>query len=118
MKLFHLASTVLLLAAGACGIVIYPSPTETPELIGTLRSHDHTIYLYAGKFSVTDANGEVLADLVTEEEFQRSLPDVYVQFQRMFAGGPMMATSLNSLDYREGPPYCTVITPTTITIDP
>jgi hypothetical protein len=67
------------------------SETERPPLIGTVRSRSHAIRLYAGRFTVEDANGKVLADLVTEGGFATLLPRLFGEFQQMYAEDRLIA---------------------------
>ena len=64
---------------------------EQLPLIGTLRSRNHTIYLYAGKFSVEDANGKLLARLVDREQFSALLPKLFSEFDQMYAEREFLA---------------------------
>ena len=76
--------------------------TETPTLIGTLRSRNHTIHLYAGRFTVEDADGQVLAHLVTEEDFAKLLPELFGDFRRMYADGQLIADARTHSDLSTG----------------
>jgi hypothetical protein len=63
----------------------------TPALIGSLRSRNHTIHLYAGRFTIEDSEGKILANLVTEDEFAKLLPGLFGDFKHMYAEGRLIA---------------------------
>ena len=67
---------------------------KKPAFIGSLRSRQHTIYLYVGKFTVEDANGKVLAWLVNEKQFSTLLPELFGEFKQMYAEGQIIADNL------------------------
>lgn len=88
------------LAPGATNAVQYPvapsvngqaANVEEPPLLGSLRSREHTIYLYAGKFSVEDASGKLLARLVDQKQFSSLLPELFSEFEQMYADGEFIA---------------------------
>ncbi len=60
---------------------------SAPALIGTLRTRDHSIHIYAGRFTVEDAEGGMMAELVTKSELAQLLPDVFDQVKAMLAEG-------------------------------
>ena len=74
---------------------VQPAKVEEPALIGSLRSRTHTIHLYAGKLTVEDANGKVLARLINQEQFSMLLPDLFSEFRQMYAGGQIIADNLS-----------------------
>ncbi len=63
----------------------------TPALIGSLRSRNHTIHLYVDRFTVEDSDGQILVNLVTEDEFARLLPGLFGDFKQMYAEGRLIA---------------------------
>ncbi len=78
---------------------------ETPPLIGSLRSRQHTIHMYVGKFTVEDANGKVLAQLVNENQFSRLLPELFDDFKKMYANEQMTADILVPDELSQGWSY-------------
>ena len=64
------------------------SVSETaPAFIDKLWSRSYTIYLVTGRFTVEDANGQVLAYKVTEEDFAKLLPELFGEYRQMHAEG-------------------------------
>ncbi len=104
MKPVYVGLVALGLVAGVWAIVASMShPTPTPEstsepaaqvapaLIGSLRSRNHTIHLYLGRFTIEDSDGQVLASLVTEDEFAKLLPELFGNYKQMYVEGLLMA---------------------------
>lgn len=142
MKPFRVVLVAVVLAGGVWGVVAYlgqPTPTpkpkverpaqselpsepasqtETPALIGTLRSRNHTIHLYAGRFTVEDANGQVLANLVTKEDFAKLLPELFGDFQQMYAEGELIADNRTHRELPTGWSYSAQPTQVNIVPDP
>lgn len=45
------------------------------------------------RFTVEDSDGQILANLVTEDEFARLLPGLFGDFKQMYAEGRLIAES-------------------------
>ncbi len=95
-----------------------PARKEAPALIGTLRSRNHTIHLYAGRFTVEDANGQVLANLVTEEDFAKLLPELFGEFQQMYAEEQLIADNRTHRELPTGWSYSALPTQVNVVPDP
>ena len=76
----RLAAAVLLLA---------PAAWADEPAIGTLRTRDHDVRIIAGeppRYTVTDRQGNVVADSVTRDEIARRLPEVHRALEKGIAG--------------------------------
>lgn len=104
MKPAYIGLVALGLVAGVWAIVASMShPTPAPEsasgppvqvapaLIGSLRTRTHTIYMFVGRFTIEDSDGQVLANLVTDDEFSKLLPELFGNYKLMYAEGTLMA---------------------------
>ena len=105
MKPVYIGLVALGLVAGVWAIIAFmchPTPTPesasepaaqvvAPDLIGSLRSRNHTIHVYVGRFTIEDSDGQVLANLVTEDEFAKLLPGLFGDFRQMYAEGRLIA---------------------------
>jgi hypothetical protein len=59
------------------------SETGPPPFIDRLRSHSHTIYLIAGRFTVEDADGQALVVGVTEGRFATLFPQLFREYRQI-----------------------------------
>jgi len=97
---------VSLLGVAGCGAVdsakLARAMKSTPPPLGVMQSREYAIEVYAGPvFTVLSAKGEVLAELVTIEQLQASLPDVYRGLEHVYAAN--LASSLRHAGIRQGP---------------
>jgi len=73
----------------------------TPPPLGTLQGREYAVEVYAGPvFTVLSADGEVLAELMTAEQLQASLPEVYRKIERVYAAN--LASSIPSFGFDSG----------------
>lgn len=91
-----------------------------PVLIVTVQSRELVVHIYTGgRYSVTDAEGEALAELVSEDELPALCPQVHEDLQRMLAGSALWAdlraegrTPLSGAERREmGPAVMSIDLP-------
>lgn len=67
-----------------------PPPLEALHVVTTLQTRDHEVTVYAGddglRFTVVTAgDGELLARRLPQDEFARSFPGIYRNFETAFA---------------------------------
>jgi len=86
-----------LLGCGACGNdqTLLERSARKPDPLGTLQTRDYTIEVYAGPaYSIYDADGRALAELVTTFELHAQLPELSDRLHQMLAASPLHADAL------------------------
>ena len=66
---------------------VRPALAQSPVLVGSLHSRNHTLYLYSdGKCSIESADGEMLADRITKREMAERYPHIQTELRTYLAG--------------------------------
>ena len=62
------------------------TPPDSLVLIVTIQSRDHSVKIYSGdRYTVENTKGQLVAELVTEDEFKQLLPEVFARVNEALA---------------------------------
>ncbi|MCP4590264.1 MAG: hypothetical protein GY842_05950 [bacterium] len=62
------------------------TPPDSPVLIVTVQSRDHSVKIYSGdRYTVENAEGQLVVELVTEDEFKQLLPETFAHVKEALA---------------------------------
>lgn len=86
-----------------------------PVLVVTIRSRDDLVSIYSGgRYTVENVDGELLAELVTEDEFRQLLPDLFARIDGALADDTWAGYDVNRNELLPAEPgRIDVVRPTT-----